>query len=66
MRTKDEILEYIDKYNVDPSFLGKCAHKIEDFQIIGLRLFCKTKRFDWHRGTEREKAIVRGYGFTCI
>jgi len=51
----------IRDHKVDPGMLGRCAHRILDSVVLpGGRLYVKTRRFDWHPATRRERAMLPG------
>ena len=53
---KQEARKLIEQ-GVDPSLLGKLAHRIEDYVRINGKLFCRTPRNTWHEATARERKI---------
>lgn len=39
---------------------------IWDYVMHGLTLYVKTKRLGWHRATNDELELVRGWGLSCF
>jgi hypothetical protein len=62
---KDMALHLIRGHGVDPSWLGRKAHKVLDSVILpGNRLYVKTPRFGWHPASRREAALVQASQMT--